>query len=108
MNKSLRKLLIAGSAAFAALTFAPTAHADPTHPDTVMCPSGAVAVVGGQTSCAFAENVGTAYRASSRGVNEVVSIQVPSPVTGQWYDMTCVSVHPAYCTGGNDAEVAVY
>lgn len=45
-------------AAFAAITFAPIAQADPTHPDTTMCPSGAVAVVGGQTSCAFAVNVG--------------------------------------------------
>jgi serine/threonine kinase PknH len=104
----MRKLLMTGVAALAAITLAPIAQADPTHPDTTMCPQGAVAVVGGQTSCAFAVNVGVAYRASSRGVNEVVSIQVPSPVTGRWYDMTCVSVHPAYCTGGDDAEVAVY
>ena len=101
----MRKLLIAGSAAFAALTFASPA---PAHADTVMCPSGAVAVVGGQTSCAFAENVGIAYRATGPESNRVVSVQVPSPATGQWYNMTCVSVHPAYCTGGNDAEVAVY
>jgi hypothetical protein len=105
----MRKLLIVGVAALAAVTFAPTVQADPTHPDTTMCPQGAVAVVGGETSCPFAVNVGVAYRATRPDSNGVVSIQVPSPVTGRWYDMTCVSQHPAYCSGGdNTAEVAVW
>ncbi len=63
-------------------------------------------VIGGNTSCAVAVSVGVACRSSGRGVSEVVSIQIPSPATGQWYDMTCV--RSAYCTGGNDAEVAVW
>jgi hypothetical protein len=37
-----------------------------------------------------------------------MSIIVFSPVTGDRYDMTCVSEHPAYCTGGDDAESSSY
>jgi hypothetical protein len=101
MKKPFR-LLIAGVPALAAIAFATPAHAD------TQCP-GLVTAIGGDTSCEFASSVGRAYRESGAG-GGVVSLVVYSPVTNRSYNMTCINIHPAYCSGGdhNSAEVAVY
>lgn len=56
------------------------------------------------TSCSFAANVASAYYAKGAGV-----VQAYSPVTQQWYDMTCqaVTANVVRCTGGTNAVVYV-
>jgi hypothetical protein len=56
--------------------------------------------VGPNTSCAFAENVRSAYESSGSGV-----LDVYSPTTGQTYRMYCTSGSPHVCTGGHSASV---
>lgn len=55
--------------------------------------------VGPNTSCAFAENVRSAYPGSS------YSFQAYSPTTGKLYTMSCTTSSPHVCTGGNNASV---
>jgi hypothetical protein len=83
--------------------------APPAQADTVMCPDGQEGVIG-PTTCEFAQNVRAAYygSGSTNTVTGAISLVAFSPITGERYDMTCVSEHPAYCTGGSDAEVVVY
>lgn len=104
----MKTALIGGMAALAAITFSMT-HTPRAQADTVMCPDGQEGVIG-PTTCPFAENVRAAYytSGSANPVTGAVSIVAYSPDTGETYSMTCVSSHPAYCTGGNDAEVVVY
>jgi hypothetical protein len=63
-------------------------------------PCGGGLAVGPHTTCAFAENVRSAYDANGPG-----TVVVYSPVTEQTYPMTCSTATPVVCTGGNDASV---
>jgi hypothetical protein len=56
--------------------------------------------VGPNTTCAFAENVRSAFASQGAGV-----VQAYSPVTHRMYSMTCVSGSTVECTGGNGASV---
>lgn len=56
--------------------------------------------VGPDTTCAFAENVRSAYENEGPGTH-----QVYSPVTEKTYAMTCSDGDPVVCTGGNNASV---
>lgn len=81
----------------------------------IVCPDGHEGVVGGHTSCAFAENVQRSFYAAGRPD----SIVAYSPVTGERYEMSCESGYAAHffdgvtristrCTGGNNAEVVIW
>lgn len=80
-----------------------------------ICPDGHEGVVGGHTSCAFAENVRQTFYAT--GMSK--QFTAFSPVTGDGYTMTCVGRYPAYfsdgstkvstrCYGGDNAEVVIW
>jgi hypothetical protein len=56
--------------------------------------------VGPNTTCAFAENVRSAYDAEGPG-----SVTAYSPVTNRSYVMSCSAGSPVECTGANDASV---
>jgi hypothetical protein len=81
----------------------------------IVCPDGHEGVVGGHTSCAFAENVQRSFYAAGRPD----SVVAYSPVTGERYEMSCESGYAAHffdgvtrtstrCTGGNNAEVVIW
>jgi len=92
------------------LPLAGQAHADGVFN---ICPSGHDGVMSGTpTTCAFADNVHDAWL-SQRG-NPVIAY---SPVTGQFYSMTCVPgqatvsgihVDGWICLGGNNAQVVLW
>lgn len=80
-----------------------------------ICPDGHEGVVGGHTSCAFAENVRRTFYNSGMAN----TFTAYSPVTGDAYDMTCAGRYPAYfedgstkvstrCYGGDNAEVVIW
>ena len=87
-------------------------------PDTnvfTICPDGHEGVVGGHTSCAFAENVRRTFYATG----EANHFTAFSPVTGDAYEITCAGRYPAYftdgstmistrCYGGENAEVVIW
>jgi hypothetical protein len=92
-------------------TLAPLAKADVFE----MCPDGHEGVVGGHTSCEFAENVRLAFFASGESHHFIAY----SPVTGERYEMDCEGMYPAYfpdgavvtstrCYAGENAEVVVW
>ena len=56
--------------------------------------------VGADTTCAFAENVRSAYESSGPG-----TVMAYSPVTNRTYAMTCSDGSLVVCTGGNNASV---
>jgi heat shock protein HslJ len=56
--------------------------------------------VGADTTCAFAEDVRSAYEGSGPG-----TVIAYSPVTHKTYSMTCSAGDPVVCTGGNKASV---
>ncbi len=56
--------------------------------------------VGADTTCAFAEEVRSAYESSGPG-----TVMAYSPVTHKTYSMTCSAGDPVVCTGGNRASV---
>ena len=60
---------------------------------------------GGSTSCAFAQNVASAYYYYSSG--GTTSVEAYSPVTGLMYVMQCVAGVPVVCRGGNAAVVYI-
>jgi hypothetical protein len=104
----MKKTLIAAAAVAAALSLAPAAHADET---VFVCPDGHSGVAEGQTSCAFAMNVRSAYFSSGSQI-----VHVYSPVTGDVYQMQCAGGFlirlsdgtmktSARCVGGNNAVV---
>jgi hypothetical protein len=108
----MSKLIKIGAvvAVAAGLTTAP-AYADVFD----MCPDGQEGVVGGHTTCDFAENVRSAFYASGMMHNFVAY----SPVTGERYEMDCESdvrahftngavVNSTRCFGGDNAEVVVW
>ncbi|MEY8017015.1 hypothetical protein [Mycobacterium servetii] len=93
---------------------APPPAGDRTDVFTI-CPDGHEGVVGGHTSCAFAENVRRIFYATGMSDNFTAF----SPVTGEAYEMTCVGRYPAFfddgstmistrCYGGDDAEVVIW
>ena len=57
------------------------------------------------TSCPFALNVANAWGVA---IDPSLLTDVPSPVTGETYDMRCSGSGPALCEGGNDAAVLIY
>ncbi|MGV9710006.1 hypothetical protein ACWDTI_05020 [Gordonia sp. NPDC003424] len=61
-----------------------------------VCPSGRVGVATSVTSCAFADNVGSAYRSTGSSV-----ITAYSPVTGQNYTMSGDSITITFSSGGS-------
>ncbi|WP_062887355.1 DUF4189 domain-containing protein [Mycobacterium avium] len=80
-----------------------------------ICPDGHEGVVGGHTTCAFAENVRQTFYNSGMST----TFTAYSPVTGDAYEMTCVGRYPAYfsdgttkistrCYGGDNAEVVIW
>jgi hypothetical protein len=56
--------------------------------------------VGPDTTCAFAENVRSAYASNGPG-----TVMAYSPVTNTTYAMTCSTGSSVVCTGGNNASV---
>ncbi|UQX09648.1 hypothetical protein [Candidatus Mycobacterium methanotrophicum] len=83
----------------------------------VMCGDGREGVVGGHTSCLFAENVRRAFYAADDGADIVAY----SPVTGERYEMSCTAGYRAHfddgsqriatrCVGGDNdsAEVVIW
>jgi heat shock protein HslJ len=56
--------------------------------------------VGADTTCAFAENVRSAYESTGPG-----TVMAYSPVTHKTYSMTCSAGDPVVCTGGDRASV---
>ena len=56
--------------------------------------------VGADTTCAFAENVRSAYEGTGPG-----TVMAYSPVTHKTYSMTCSAGDPVVCTGANNASV---
>jgi hypothetical protein len=106
----VKKVLLALAGPIIALLLAPTAHADVFD----VCPGGHAGVVGGHTSCTFANIVSQVYFATRS--SQFVAY---SPVTNQSYVMTCVGSYPAYftdgseristrCYGGDGAEVVLW
>lgn len=80
-----------------------------------ICPDGHEGVVGGHTSCAFAENVRRVFYNSGMAN----TFTAYSPVTSDAYEMTCAGRYPAYfedgstkvstrCYGGDNAEVVIW
>lgn len=80
-----------------------------------ICPDGHEGVVGGHTTCAFAENVRRAFYNSGMAN----TFTAYSPITGDAYEMTCAGRYPAYftdgsttistrCYGGDNAEVVIW
>lgn len=59
--------------------------------------------VNSATSCAFAQNVASAY--AENGGDPILDVY--SPKTGQTYRMTCSGGYPNVCTGGNNAQVTI-
>ncbi len=85
----------AGQSSASAMTWPPTG--------ALACPDRDSVAVNPATTCQFAYNVSDAY--IERGSPGVVSAY--SPVTGNWYDMSCdlAQASIVVCTGGNDAKV---
>ena len=107
----MRKQLIAGvlgaAAVAAAVSLAPSASAGSLFS---ICPSGVSGVMGGHTSCAFADVIHSGYYRHGNYFSAF------SPVTGKWYDVDCSEqctttftnghVHySAHCYSGNEAKV---
>lgn len=95
----------------------PPAPAESASQTFVICGDGREGVVGGHTSCLFAENVRRAFFAADDG-SEIVAY---SPVTGERYEMTCTAGFRANfsdgshrvatrCVGGDNesAEVVIW
>ena len=77
------------------------AHAQPGSGGSGQTACGGGLSVGPNTTCAFAQNVESAYRNSGPG-----AVSVFSPVTNRTYDMTCTNQSSGVvCTGGNNASV---
>ena len=110
------KKILAAAGIGAALIAGPLLDISPAHADVfTMCPSGQDGVVGGHTTCAFADNVALAFYASGMSHN----FPAYSPSTGERYEMDCDGIYPAYfgdgvvlkstrCYGGDGAEVVIW
>jgi hypothetical protein len=93
------------------VALAPAAHADVFD----MCPDGREGVIGGHTTCAFADNVQGAFYASGMSHDFIAY----SPVTGERYEMSCEGMYSAHfddgqvvkstrCYAGDNAEVVIW
>jgi hypothetical protein len=95
----------------------PPAPAESTSQTFVICGDAREGVVGGHTSCLFAENVRRAFFAA----DDSAGIVAYSPVTGERYEMTCTAGYRAHfndgsqrvatrCVGGDNdsAEVVIW
>jgi hypothetical protein len=60
--------------------------------------------VGASTSCTFAADVESAYFENGGGSG---TVRAYSPITKQWYTMTCTAGAPTICRGGNNAVVYI-
>lgn len=93
------------------------ALAAPAHADVfTMCPDNREGIVGGHTSCAFAENVRKSFYLLGMPTNFVAY----SPYTGNSYDVMCDShmttasfvtgevLRSVRCFAGDDAEVVIW
>jgi hypothetical protein len=79
-----------------------------------MCPDGHEGVVGGHTTCPFAENVRAGFNAVG------IHFQAYSPAMDQWYEVNCdPTKRPAYfedglvvsswnCYASDNAEVVIW
>jgi hypothetical protein len=94
----MRKLLIGGVAALAAITFTP---AIPAHADTVCGYSPGRIVAVGPTSCPFALNVANKMMSGASS-----PFMAYSPETHESYSMSCSIVRhgSVTCVGGDGAE----
>lgn len=110
LSRPAKSILLAFPAALV-VALAPAAHADVFD----ICPGGGEGVVGGHTTCAFADNVRSAFFASG-GSPDFLAY---SPVTGERYEMTCAGRYSAHfsdgqvlnsthCYAGDDAEVVIW
>jgi hypothetical protein len=91
------------------LCLAPPANADVFD----MCPDGREGVVGGHTSCGFAQNVRSGYFLWGTHFNAL------SPTTGLWYEVNCdprlrpavfssgASLPSINCYASSNAEVVI-
>jgi hypothetical protein len=103
----LAALVAAGAIA---VTASPSARADLF----TMCPDGHEGVVGGHTSCLFAQNVRDGY------FRWGTHFRAYSPVTGEWYIVDCdprwksayfeagVVVSSINCYASSNAEVVIW
>jgi len=109
----LRTLIASALLSVAAAFIIPAPEAQ-AGPGFLVCPSGVTGVATLQTSCAFADNVRTAYFSQDPPV-----VLAYSPVTRAAYFMYCVSGIranffdgssriAAKCYGGDNAEVVVW
>lgn len=101
---------VLGASLAATLFVAPAAHAD----DFTMCPDGHEGVVGGHTSCDFAQNIRTGY------FRWGIHFNAYSPATGSWYEVNCdptlkpalfqggATVNSINCYASSNAEVVVW
>lgn len=87
-----------------------TETATPTATATAnAAPSGSTACsstisVNGSTTCPFAQNVADAYLSEGGGNR---SVSAYSPITNQWYTMSCTAGVTTVCKGGNNAVVYI-
>ena len=110
------KKILAAAGIGAALIAGSLLDISPAHADVfTMCPSGHEGVVGGHTTCAFADNVQRGFYASGM-TNDFIAY---SPITGERYEITCMGRYPAIfgtgetlistrCYGGDGAEVVIW
>ena len=104
MTRTLGALAAVGIGALAVGIGAPAANAD----EFIVCPSGMTGVATDDTSCAFADNVRSAWVAQPAAV-----VSAYSPVTQQSYTMQCASTVTSLwtsaqrCTGANYYGVAL-
>lgn len=80
------------------------AAADQAAAEAARTPCGGTVSAGANTTCPFALNVADTYLRSGGGR---ATVDVYSPVTGQYYAMTCVPGVPTVCRGGNNAVVYI-
>jgi hypothetical protein len=95
----MKKNIIGSIAAAVTTTGALLFGAAPAHADVfTICPSGYEGVVGGHTTCAFADNVRRVFYASGMS-RDIIAY---SPATGERYEMICVGGYRAnFDTGGS-------
>ena len=110
MTKKFIAGVVGAAAVAAAVSLAPSASAGPSFD---VCPSGYSGVIGGHTSCPFADIVANGY------YQHGAAFEAYSPVTDQWYGVVCTSGYlanftnghshlAARCFAGTNAQVVVW
>jgi hypothetical protein len=100
--QKLKEQLAAKTAAATPSTVTKAAPAQPAQPQGTSCGSNVSA--GQNTTCAFALNVAAEYLTQGGGTR---TVDVYSPVTNQYYSVTCVAGVPTVCRGGSNAVVYI-